>query len=187
MFPQNSFPKQSRFSTRQDEVASLSPSPSTYKLPSPNDARGVTPFMMKSPSGKILDILKESKKSMAAKIGPGLYEPNPEKFNVRKIPNIKIGTSKRDLTSFEKAMLTNPGPGSYTDAGFNKNPTKNYTFKKEKRKNILETTRPDRHMRETSPGPGNYNLTGGIGEVPKYAMPGNQRKTELDTMNKDIE
>ena len=77
VFPKNSFPKQSRWSTRNDEVASLSPSPSTYKLPSPNDARGVTPFMMRSPSGKMLDILKESKKSMAAKIGPGLYEPNP--------------------------------------------------------------------------------------------------------------
>ena len=55
-----------------DEFKSLSPSPSTYKLPTPNPAGGVTPFMMRSPSGKILDILKESNRS---ELGPGKYDP----------------------------------------------------------------------------------------------------------------
>ena len=96
---------------------------------------------------------------------------------MRKIPNITIGNSKRDLSSFEKAMLTNPGPGQYTNEDFNKK-TKIYSFKKEKRRDILETTHPDKHMRETSPGPGNYNMPGGVGDVPKYAMPGNQKKAE---------
>ena len=110
VFPRNSFPKQTRFK-QKDSVGSLSPSPSTYKLPATNDARGVTPFMMKSPSGKILDILKESNKNMASKLGPGSYEPKPEKFGVRKIPHVTIGSSKRQLSSFEKAMMKNPGPG----------------------------------------------------------------------------
>ena len=62
IFPKNSFPKQSRFSTKADEQSSLSPSPSSYRLPATKEPRGVTQFMMKSPSGKMLDILRESNK-----------------------------------------------------------------------------------------------------------------------------
>ena len=119
-FPKASFPKQTRFSPRRDRDKALSPSPSTYKLPTPNPTGGVTAFMMKSPSGKMLDILKESKMRYASDLGPGKYDPQPEKFAVRRVPNVTMSNSKRGLSSFEKAMIPNPGPGQYTSEGFNK-------------------------------------------------------------------
>ena len=69
--------------------------------------------MMKSPSGKMLDILRESNKKTASRVGAGAYEPRPDKFGVRKVPLVTIGNSRRELTSFEKALRPNPGPGSY--------------------------------------------------------------------------
>ena len=113
IFPQSSFPKQSRFSSKPDRLNSLSPSPSSYRLPQTKEPRGVTQFMMKSPSGKMLDILRESNKKTASRVGPGCYEPRPDRFSVRKVPLVTIGNSRRELTSFEKALQVSPGPGAY--------------------------------------------------------------------------
>ena len=73
-------------------------------------------------------------------------------------------------------MIPNPGPGAYTSDSFNTKPAKNYSFAKTKRSSILENAKPDRHMRETSPGPNMYFMPGGIGDVPKYALPKDKRE-----------
>ena len=97
--------------------------------------------------------------------GPGMYNNTQSYiFNHNKAPSYKIGTSKR------KGLYNtdgNPGPGQYSTANTNFYRPKTPSWK------IGTGLRPDLNPVDKSvPGPGNYNVSQGLGKGPKYSIVG---------------
>ena len=98
--------------------------------------------------------------------GPGMYNNSQSYiFNHNKAPAYRIGTAKR------KGLYnndSNPGPGQYA-------PDANTDFVRPKTPSwkIGTGLRPDLNPVDKSvPGPGNYNISQGLGKGPKYSMVG---------------
>ena len=97
--------------------------------------------------------------------GPGMYNNSQSyNFNHRKAPAYRIGTAKRRglYNSIE-----NPGPGQYSATNTNYYRPKTPSWK------IGTGNRPDLNPADKSvPGPGNYNVSRGLGLGPKYSIVG---------------
>lgn len=90
--------------------------------------------------------------------GPGQY--NSSVVNRPTSPSYKIGSSKRD--GGYKFLADMPGPGQYS-------PTNQISSKRPQSPHWSMGTgkRPGLYTSENMPGPGNYNVTKGLGEGPK--------------------
>jgi hypothetical protein len=90
--------------------------------------------------------------------GPGQY--NSSLTNKQRSPSYSIGNSKRDKSM--KHLEALPGPGMYS-------PTVQVTSTRPKSPtwSMGKGTRNHYNATESVPGPGNYNVSKGIGEGPK--------------------
>ena len=97
--------------------------------------------------------------------GPGMYNNSQSyNFNHTKAPAYRIGTAKRrGLYNTDG----NPGPGQYSSTNPNFYRPKTPSWK------IGTGMRPDLNPVDKSvPGPGNYNVSKGLGNGPKYTIVG---------------
>lgn len=99
---------------------------------------------------------KEDKLGNVHLPGPGAYQPNLSAI-IEKPFASGLGYGKRN--NQDLAKLANPGPGSYAINRDHKDGPK-YGFGKSKRS--------EEKKQGDSPGPGNYQIPGSIGEVPAF-------------------
>lgn len=94
--------------------------------------------------------------------GPGQYNANLS--NKNKSPSYRIGSAKRD-GGFEY-LMNNPGPAQYSPNHNVSNRPKSPAW------SVGNGKRIPFNSNELVPGPGNYNVSKGIGEGPKYTITG---------------
>lgn len=129
------------------------PGPGSYEAPS---------YIAYGPKYSLLGRKGENRDGVSMP-GPGHYEPDFQAVKGQKTHAI-IGTGKR-IMGLRPGTLNVPGPGAYEPRERSESPR--WTFKRGPR---------DPTSMDDDPGPGQYEITATIPDVPKYLLTGSRKK-----------